>query len=124
MIQIHLCVNDHRNGMFNGRIMGVSLNDSEELTLASPYLNRGLKCEVTDDRIRVGKSREWPIFGEHEWVGNWCWNAYAMRPADAADLINFAISKGFCTEVASEPLFEKIQRGEQVTAADLKGQAT
>ena len=118
-VNLMLCVNHHQNGVFAGLCRGISLSDEECLSLESPFLNRHLKCEIGDKHFRLGKSHTWRHRGHQTWVGNWCWDAVAVTPSCAADVLNFAISKGYQVSVVSEPLFVKVEAKEKLTGLDL-----
>jgi len=119
LVQIHLCCNNPENGMFDGLCRGITLADSEALTLESPFLDRHLKCEIGRNYFRLGKSRTWGHHGHQQWVGNWCWDSLAVIPSCAADVLNFAISKNYQVMVVSGALIDKTANGELITAADL-----
>jgi hypothetical protein len=122
MVSLMLCVNDHRNGVFDGLCRGISLDDCEQLTLESPNLDRHLKCEIGASFLRLGKMRQWRHYGAKTWVGNWCWDAVALSPEDAADVLNFAIAKGYQATVMTDDISAKIGACEPLVAEDLTGE--
>lgn len=117
MLTLMLCVNHHRNGAFTGRCRDISLGDA--LTLDSPYIDASLKCEIETARFRLGKVRWWPHAREIPWLGNWCWQGLRVTAATAADVLNFALAKGYTPTVGWCTLWEKIDAGQAIGSLDL-----
>lgn len=117
-IALHLCHNNPRNGIPRGVLMSLSIG-GDRLTLDSPWIDRGLKCEVGPTRLFLGKRKEWPHVGYRTWVGNWCWDTVYFAPNVAAEVIGFALARGYTPSVGDCALWDKIDRGEPLTAADL-----
>ena len=117
-LMLMVCHNHAGNGMPKGVCMGLSLGDPDRLTLESPYADAGLKCEVGEHTIRLGKSHTWQHHGRQTWVGNWLWDAVTVTTEVAADILNFAVAKGYRPTVGAALLWAKIDRGEPFVAAD------
>lgn len=121
-VELAIACNDYRHGVCDGLCRAIALAEGM-LTLESPYDDRhlrfGLACDV---RVRgrrhlvLGARRCWPIIGSRRWVGNWCWNAYLMSAADAADMLNFVASKGYRPTSGWVDLCMPIDRGVPLTA--------
>ncbi len=91
LAQVMLCCNDHRNGLFIGRLVAIELLG---LSLAHDDFIDG--CAVSflgDNRIRISR-RIFTYSGQREWVGNWCWNAITMVPLEAKRLLRYLRETG------------------------------
>ena len=117
LVQLSLACNDHRNGVFGGRVSSIAFGD--ELHLDCVYANVSMHCELLGcRRLRLGRVR-FNYHGEREWWGNWCWNLYLIRAAVAANLANYLrASKGFQPDCASDFYWKKWESGELCTATD------
>lgn len=79
-MDLHVCCNDPDNGLFLGRATSLHLSGSDDIELEA--LRDPGPCFVElGDAIRLAGKR-WPISSGKDWVGNWCWNAYALAAAD------------------------------------------
>lgn len=103
MMDVHVCCNDGRNGLFEGRVTAIELSD---MTLEH-CSEHGCKFTVLGDGLfrlsrRVFKFNAW-----REWVGNWCWNAYQLDKDEARRLLQYLKKSGrwTCTD-GPEELFE------------------
>lgn len=75
---IDLACNDPDNGNFLGEVHAVDIC-SGALECDGRIFARPLKLVVLDDAIRLSGKR-WPVKDSRDWIGNWCWNYYAMLP--------------------------------------------
>ncbi len=86
-IVVHFACNDPRNGEFDGRASACKF-DRWELELSHNDWERGAAFTVDYKMLRFRIHRVWfPFTSSKEWVGNWCWNAYAMKRPQALRLI-------------------------------------
>ena len=79
-IIIGFCCNDSDNGLFEEQCHAISF-PAGFLELETHW--RGRRFRVEGDAI-VLSGKRWPVIGSKEWYGNWCWDAYYMRPDIAA----------------------------------------
>ena len=83
-ITIALYCNDYRNGAF--------AHCCEAITF--PSLALELHASRQAPRLRLGENgivlsgKHWPVVGQINWYGNWCWDAFRMQPLIA---VNFLI---------------------------------
>jgi hypothetical protein len=116
-IMLHLCTND-RHGNHIGMCRNITLDDSERLSLESPFFDRHLKCEIGRRTFRLGKMT-WQHFGHVRYAGNIMWDAVHVTPETAASVLNFVISKEYQVTVVSDPLIDRLNMKEPITADDL-----
>lgn len=79
-VLIGFAVNDPDNGLATDECMAVDF-PSTFLELASNGVPR--RFHTTEDSIILSGKR-WPVIDWINWYGNWCWDAYWMRPDVAA----------------------------------------
>lgn len=90
---IHFACNDPDNGLFDGKTMMASYGDVE---LEAPGWQSYAFTEG-EGFIRIHR-RKFEIVGSQDWVGNWCWNAYALRRDEAKRLLLTLRANGWrCT---------------------------
>lgn len=90
---LHLACNDHRNGSFEGKFGAVAV-EGDALELQCSRWGWSPSLRVESDRIRI--SRRWfPVLGHRTWVGNWCWDAFAVTPDTLAAVLNYVRSTGW-----------------------------
>lgn len=121
---VSLAVNHHSTGQFTGLCKRVNVCDGREgiiLSLESPWLDRHLRCEIGPTHVRLGQQRTWPHWHHAPYFGNWCWDAVLMDPSDAADLVNFCVSKRYTPMEAMVEVWDAIEAGQPVTAGILMG---
>ena len=135
-VTVMLCVNDPANGMHTGRLHSIEFMTAADSLLLHLYCvwaneSRYPTCRLVEHikegprgprrfrRLRVGR-REFRIlsFGFH--VGNWCWDAVTMWPAEAARLVNHLRSLDkFEVETAPTELFERWRAADRFRPCDL-----
>lgn len=120
-ITLMLCCNRGRSGAFAGTCSRVALTgDDERLTLETPFADAALKCRIEPATFGLGARRnEWRHLGFRRWCGNMAWDAVLVTPATAADVLNFAVGKGYRPMTGIAHLFEKAERREPLTVIDL-----
>ncbi len=74
MIYLDVACNDPDNGNFAGRAQGLSIGDAEFMPRNWP---KGYAFAELDNAIRLA-GVQWTIASSKYWVGNWCWNRYAL----------------------------------------------
>lgn len=78
--QLDVACNDPANGVFAHRapMLGMGCAEFE----ARDLFNGPRFVELWGDKsfIRLA-GKKWPVSGSKEWVGNWCWNRYAIGDA-------------------------------------------
>ena len=92
-MKVMVCVNYDRNGMFSGKVRGISVNGSVDI-LIDLYcmMMDGIKCEFTTiDGVKtfiIGKDIKVTYHSKQDWVGNWCWDMISVTEHDVAKLLN------------------------------------
>jgi hypothetical protein len=81
-VYIDVACNDPDNGLFAGQAMFIQIGDIELDGERWP----GFAFTEGDGWIRLHR-RKFRIVGSKDWVGNWCWNRYALDRAEAKRLI-------------------------------------
>ncbi len=105
-IGLDFCCNDPDNGLFAGRVEGIQLYDTDPVFELEPRREPAPKfTRLEESAIRISGKR-WPILGEKEWFGNWCWNQYVFDVEVAADLLIWLNQRGlFTLSCGDERLF-------------------
>ena len=116
-VRLEFCCNDPDNGLFDNRIAGIQLPDTD-LQLTARDM-RGPAFAVLDDaRLRIS-GRIFRYTWSKEWFGNWCWNAYYFEPAVAVELLAFLHGRDkFAADAGEERLFSMWKRQERLDVAD------
>lgn len=88
LIEVHMACNDPDNGEFIGRVCQISVqNDALELVAKCWDLTSSCRVpklrNLQDEHTFVLSGKRWPFVRTKAWVGNWCWDGYAMT-ADIA----------------------------------------
>jgi hypothetical protein len=98
--QLHLACNNHRTGIHQGHVEHVGLcvpgSLDRLLDLEGPQLPCGL---IKADGgaalfLRLGK-HPYRLIGYTEGIGNWCWDAAHLQPAEAATILNVLRAAGW-----------------------------
>lgn len=90
---IDFACNDPDNGLFAGKAMMATYGDIE---LEAPGW-QSYAFTAGDGFIRI-RRRNFKIVGSKDWFGNWCWNRYALRRAEAKRLLATLRKNGWrCT---------------------------
>lgn len=95
-IMIDIACNDPDSGVFAGVAEQICVgHEVLELELCG---RRSPKFAELGNAIKLSR-RTWPIIGSKDWVGNWCWNGYWMKIADAVRFLDWLHSTGIyhCT---------------------------
>ena len=124
-IQVAFCCNDPDNGSPTGRIDAVRIR--ELIHVAGPIEERngvdgdliGSTVFAANKRFVVIAGKYFPHRGYSTWVGNWCWDAAWMMPADALDLLNHLKGMEWVCEEAECSLFERWKQPGELTMDDL-----
>lgn len=80
-MHLHIACNDPDNGLFCGRAEKIEIGMLEFEPKSygkSPRLREERDCIVLS-------GKRWPICFSKDWVGNWCWNAYALGDAKTTE---------------------------------------
>ncbi len=110
-IQVMLQYNHWRDGTFKGTVSGIAVDPA--LHLESPFIDRALKLTVDEKAhtIMLGRQRGWQYSGYATWVGNWCWDAVWLTPGHAAQLLEFARTKGYKPDSGLVEVWDAFERG-------------
>lgn len=85
LVSIHMACNDPANGNFVGRVSQIEVASGMlELTARAWSPCPKLREE---DRTFILAGKRWPFVRRQSWVGNWCWDGYALTRADATDFL-------------------------------------
>lgn len=91
--------NDPDNGMFAGRTHAVTyrLWDGSYCELEADNWG-GYAFKDTGDAIRLNR-KSFCFEGSRDWVGNWCWNGYALTRQEAKKFLRHlkATGRWHCT---------------------------
>ena len=90
LVSIHMACNDPDNGDFAGRVCQIALPDGAlDLTARAWDLLsiRGCPRLRDEDGAFVLAGKRWPFVRRKSWIGNWCWDGYAMTPAKATEFL-------------------------------------
>ncbi|MFN7178354.1 hypothetical protein [Hyphomonas sp.] len=80
---LHVACNDPDNGLFDHCAPQLSIFDAEFccVSMRPPrFAELWGKGPKGGDAVRLA-GKVWPVTGSREWVGNWCWNSYAIGDA-------------------------------------------
>lgn len=83
LVSIHMACNDPDNGDFVGRVCQIALgNDALELTAKAWGILSYRGCPKLRDEASVFflAGKRWPFVQRKSWLGNWCWDGYALKP--------------------------------------------
>lgn len=91
---VHICCNDPDDGSMSRNAYGIVL----KFSVWHDFELGGGDCtfshvEKKPHTLRLGR-REYPYQRMKPWVGNWCWNAYYLRPVIAAKLVGDLMRDG------------------------------
>lgn len=128
IIQVMVCTNNPKNGRWSGRCAAIDIHDM--LTIESG-VEPEPRCTMSNTHFGIHR-RKFLMRGTSSWVGNWCWNAFGVRPSELGSLLELLFSqkikgsdgKDFAvwqiTEGQGEliPLMNLVARGEVPTAAE------
>ena len=85
LISIHMACNDPDNGDFAGRVAQISVeSDALELTARGWGITTFRGCPKLREDTRGGRKvfylagKPWQYERRQSWVGNWCWDGYAV----------------------------------------------
>ncbi|HEY0684689.1 MAG TPA: hypothetical protein VGD45_20300 [Steroidobacter sp.] len=88
---VSIACNNHRNGHFAGRFDAVTYGHDMEIRHED---ERGMSIGYAGSgRLRISR-RIFRYQREQEWSGNWCWNAFWMRPTEARQLLRYLKASG------------------------------
>jgi hypothetical protein len=90
-IDVMLCVNDGRNGLFCGKLAGIDIHDFLQIDCAE-IPERGCSFHDSDGYFSVHR-KKFRYRGHTSWVGNWCWDSVRMEAAESARFIAFLLSQ-------------------------------
>lgn len=109
-----LCCNDYRNGLFQGHFGAavIELPDGETIELHGPRV--GLR-ECEGKRLKIGRMSVFTL-GSSEWVGNWCWNGYALGTWELLRVANYLKIRGFTPEAAPTEIYDRWQLPGEISA--------
>ena len=92
-VYIDVACNDPDNGLFANKTEYIQLMAGEVELERYP----GVRFTELPGRIRI-HGEVFPIEGSKDWVGNWCWNRYALSREDAKNFYHQIRNNGWrCT---------------------------
>lgn len=91
LVSIHMACNNPDNGDFAGRVCQIALPD-EAIQLTARAWNimsyRGCpKLREQQHGNFVLSGKRWSYVRRRSWVGNWCWDGYAMIATQATEFM-------------------------------------
>ena len=104
VVHVDFACNDPDNGNFAGKVEMASIDGNE--------LARGdgaVAFTVLPNTIRVHR-KKFLVLRSHDWVGNWCWNRYAMTVKEANRLASHLRDNGWHCECGDERFYEWFNR--------------
>lgn len=116
-----IACNEHHSGQFRGSASSflfeffAGSRPMADCTIESKYSNCDLRvsfaCALpkrndTRDTIVLGRSHAMPFESYQEWLGNWCWDAMVIRPADAVRLLRKLRRSGFHIDSGTSRLWD------------------
>lgn len=94
---IDFACNDPDNGTFAGSVWMASVTKSGVLCELEADFGRPLRFTEMPGAIRLHRS-VFKILGSKAWVGNWCWNSYALDYSEYKRLLVTMAKHGWrCT---------------------------
>lgn len=97
LVSIHMACNDPDNGNFAGRVCQIALPDNAlELTANAWEITsyRGCpKLREDGDRFFLA-GKPWQFRRRKSWIGNWCWDGYALTPEVATEFMKWLHKRG------------------------------
>lgn len=124
-----LLVNEGCNGMPTGHIEGAEFQGerghSLELTAARyptsfcPKFSLLKRPSATEEgAVRISR-RVFPIRGYRDWVGNWCWDAIAVKVSVAIELLDYLKELGWQCEGGDVHLCELFEGTDKFRPSDI-----
>ena len=101
-ICLDFACNDHRNGMFQGWFESAVI-EGAHIELEGPRIRI---TEVSNRVLRVGRITL-PIIGSRDWVGNWCWNGYTLKPTYAVTVLNYLRKRGYRCDAGPCEIYDR-----------------
>lgn len=91
---VDVACNDPDNGNFAGRTHAITyrLWDGEYCELEADTWG-GYPFKEKGSAIRIHR-KDFPIVQSQDWVGNWCWNGYALNRNEAKRLLRHLRESG------------------------------
>jgi hypothetical protein len=124
-VNLILCVNDPESGRFIGRLYSYSVQGlCESIKIACVVDGHEPTAWIDPDKFRIGR-RRFPCSNFQTWTGSWCCDSIEVAPQVAADATNHIMSLAiggtykFSVEAAPTVIFDKLERREPLTAADV-----
>lgn len=85
-VTVHVCCNDADNGNFIDHAEGLEFERGKQ-TLTLELCGYAPRFAIVSDTAMRIFRRTFVTHSQHDWVGNWSWNAYALWLPDAAWLL-------------------------------------
>lgn len=94
LVSISMACNDPDNGDFAGRVAQISLeHEALQLTAKAWGITSLRGCPKLREDTALGKrafylaGKPWQFERSKAWVGNWCWDAYALAAPVATEFL-------------------------------------
>jgi hypothetical protein len=97
LVSIHMACNDPDNGDFAGHVCQIALpGNALELTAKDWNILgfRGCPKLREDGSHFVLSGKPWPFVRRVWWIGNWCWDGYAMTAENATAFLVWLHKRG------------------------------
>lgn len=117
---VSLCINDHRNGQFQGSCDCVNVcpeddTDGVEIDCYHRF------AFLDGSRFRLGR-RVFTYTGHQGWYGNWCWDTFRMKIAETVRLLEYLRQHGADIQCGPAEFFDAWKNGESLTEELLVGE--
>lgn len=92
LVSIHMACNDPENGDFVGRVCQMDIaSGCLELTARAWNILSFRRCPKLREESRVFflAGKRWSFVRRKSWIGNWCWDGYAVEPAVATAFLTW-----------------------------------
>lgn len=98
-VQVHFACNDGDNGDFAGKVemIAVDIGRHWSADLERTHVGEVKFTQGDNHTIRI-HGQTFSYRSVAYWVGNWCWNAYALHRSEYRRLVRLLATKGWrCT---------------------------
>lgn len=101
LVSVHMACNDPDNGDFTGHVCRISLeNNALELTAKAWTITSYRRCPLLRDVTARGRhvfylsGKPWQYERRQSWVGNWCWEGFALTAPVATEFLVWLHGRG------------------------------
>ncbi|WP_159648156.1 hypothetical protein [Sphingorhabdus sp. 109] len=115
-IHIDIACNDPDNGLFAGRISGITIGKSD-IELEPVRFTGPAMRHTTAGIVVSGKS--FACTFTIEWIGNWCWNRYDFTESEAVRFLLWIRHRHSFNLQSAESRFYKLWKTSGTISSDL-----